>query len=106
MSATDADGGGVMPEPTLSDDELIIEALAEVLREPGARLVGDGRFFEKTVGPLYARYGAPPVDAALRQIHGDIRRRAASEIRALRMNAACLKREGRKIKRSADGLQT
>jgi hypothetical protein len=82
-----------MIETPATTDADVIEALAEVLREPGARLVGDSRVFWKTVGPLYARYGAPSVDAALRQIHGDIRRRAASEIRALRMNAARLKRE-------------
>jgi hypothetical protein len=74
-------------------DEDVIEAIAETLREPGARLAGDGRFFWRTVGPLYARYGEAAVDAALRCIHADIRRRAASEISALRMNAARLKRE-------------
>jgi hypothetical protein len=91
--ATDEDGGGIMPEPTLSDDELVIAAITEVLREPGARLVGDSQFFWRTVGPLYARYGTAPVDAALRQIHDDIRRRAASEISALKLNAARLRRE-------------
>jgi hypothetical protein len=78
---------------TRATDDDVIDALAEVLREPGARLAGDSRFFWRTVTPLYARYGEAAVDAALRQIHGDIRRRAASEIRALRMNAARLKRE-------------
>jgi hypothetical protein len=77
-----------------ASDEDIVEAIAEVLREPGARLC-DGQFFEKFVGPLYARYGHAPVDAALREIYGDIRRRAAWEIRDLRMNAARLKREQR-----------
>jgi hypothetical protein len=91
--ATDEDGGGIMPEVTLSDDELVIEAITEVLREPGARLAGDSQFFWNVVGPLYARYGERVVDSALRQIHDDARRRAASEIRALRMNAARLKRE-------------
>ena len=91
--ATDEYGGGAMPEPTLSDDELIVEALTETLREPGARLAGDSWFFAQRVAPLYARYGEVAVDAALRQIHGDIRRRAASEIRALKLNAAALKRE-------------
>jgi hypothetical protein len=91
--ASDEDGGGIMPEPTLSDDELVIEALASYLREPGARLAGDRRFFWKTVTPLYRAYGEEAVDAALRCIHADIRRRAASQIRDLRMNAARLKRE-------------
>jgi len=92
--ATDEDGGGVMPEPTLSDDEPVIEALVEVLREAGARLC-DGQFFEKFVGPLYVRYGERAVDAALRCIHADIRRRAAGQIRDLRRNAVALKREQR-----------
>jgi hypothetical protein len=74
-------------------DEDVIAAIAEALREPGARLVGDSRFFWRTVGPLYARYGEAAVDAALRCIHADIRRRAASQIRDLQLNAARLKRE-------------
>jgi hypothetical protein len=78
---------------TRATDEDIIEALVEVLRAPGARLAGDSRFFWTTVAPLYARYGEAAVDAALRCIHADIRRRAAWEIRALKLNAAALKRE-------------
>jgi hypothetical protein len=74
-------------------DRDIVASIAEVLREPGARLVGDSRFFWTTVGPLYEAYGHACVDAALRQIHADIRRRAASQIRDLRLNAARLKRE-------------
>jgi hypothetical protein len=73
-------------------DADVVEALAEYLREPGARLAGDSRFFWTTVGPL-ARYDHACVDAALRMIHADIRRRAASEIRDLQLNAARLKRE-------------
>jgi hypothetical protein len=68
-----------LPIPRATDEDVI-----EVLRAPGARLVGDTRFFWRTVTPLYARYGSAAVDAALRQIHADIRRRAASEIRDLR----------------------
>jgi hypothetical protein len=82
-----------MTRVTTPTDEDVVAAIAEVLREPGARLVGDSRFFWRTVTPLYARYGEAAVDAALRQIHADIRRRAASQIRDLRMNAARLKRE-------------
>jgi hypothetical protein len=81
------------PHTTWHSDDDVVEAIAEVLREPGARLAGDSWFFAQRVAPLYARYGEAAVDAALRQIHGDIRRRAASEISALRMNAARLKRE-------------
>jgi hypothetical protein len=33
----------------------IVEALTETLREPGARLVGDSRFFWRTVGPRPCR---------------------------------------------------
>jgi hypothetical protein len=81
--------------PRATDTD-VISAIAEVLRAPGARLAGDGRFFEKTVGPLYAAYGCAAVDAALRLIHADIRRRAASEIRQLRISAAWLKRGDRR----------
>jgi hypothetical protein len=73
-------------------DADVIAAISEVLHESGARLC-DNLLFPKIVQPLYEAYGHAAVDAALRQIHGDIRRRAASEIRALRMNAARLKRE-------------
>jgi hypothetical protein len=82
-----------MTTPTDADT---VEAIAEYLREPGARLVGDSRFFWTTVGPLYEAYGHACVDAALRQIHADIRRRAASQIRDLQLNAARLKRERRR----------
>ena len=92
--ATDEDGGGIMPEPTLGDDDLIIEAITETLREPGARLC-DFQFFEKFVGPLYDAYGDAAVDTALRQLHADARRRAASEISQLRFNAGRVKREQR-----------
>ena len=89
--ATDEDGGGVMPEPTLSDDELVIEALVEVLREPGARLAGDSQFFSKTVGPLYARYG----EAAVSPRCGRSTTTYGAERRpkSVRMNAGALKRE-------------
>jgi hypothetical protein len=93
--ATDEDGGGVMPEPTLSDDELVIEALVEHLREYGARLC-DAQFFSMMVQPLYEAYGAEFVDAALRKIYAEARYRAVSEIRQLRNNAARLKRASRR----------
>lgn len=54
----------LLPTPTDQDiieacatDADIIASIAEVLREPGARLVGDSRFFSKTVQPLYDRSG-------------------------------------------------
>jgi hypothetical protein len=80
---------------TRATDEDVIDALTETLREPGARLC-DGQFFEKFVGPLYKRYGHAFVDEALREIHVDIRRRAAWKIRDLRRNAAALRRERRR----------
>jgi hypothetical protein len=82
-----------IPRHPRATDADIVEALAETLREPGARLAGDSWFFAQRVGPLYTRYGHAAVDSALCCIHADIRRRAASEISALRMNAARLKRE-------------
>jgi hypothetical protein len=95
----DSDDGAPIELP-VPDTDPVVEALTEVLREPGARLAGDDQFFLRTVRPLYATYGHAAVDAALRQIRDDIRRRAASEIRQLRNHAARLKRE-----RRAGGLQ-
>jgi hypothetical protein len=92
----DDNGGGIIELPE-SDDDPTIAAIAEVLREPGARLAGDAEFFLRIVRPLYATYGHAAVDAALRQVHDDIRRRAASEIRQLRNHAA-------RLKRSSEGL--
>jgi hypothetical protein len=101
MTHEDMDDGGIIELP-VADTDPTVEAIAEYLREPGARLC-DNLFFPKLVRPLYTTFGRTAVDAALRQIHGDIERRAAWEIRQLRNNAARLKRE---LKRGADGLQT
>jgi hypothetical protein len=87
----DDDGGGIIDLPE-ADTDPTVEAIAEYLREPGARLC-DNLFFPKFVRPFYERFGQKAVDLALRQIHDDIRRRAASEIRQLRQHAARLKRE-------------
>jgi hypothetical protein len=88
--------GGTPIELPVSDVDPTVEALAEVLREPGARLAGDDAFFLRTLGPLYVTYGRTAVDAALCRIHDDIRRRAASEIRLLRQHAGRLKRDHKK----------
>jgi hypothetical protein len=98
MTHDDMDDGApiYLPEP---DTDPVVEAIAETLDTHGARLC-DGPFFEKAIGPLFARFGIAAVMMALRRHHALLRRRVASQIGQQQQHATRLKRELR-----AEGLQ-